>query len=239
MIIGFILLFVTTTLFPWDKTPRFLEIIQFPWRFFAPITICLSTAVGIISCLICTEEKYRNISAAIFIVFMVVSVQAHIESSLDKHVVMYEENTFDNVENTFKLGLGEWMPEYVNSAHIPRNEPVVTDQSGNELYFEKESIKTTIDYYDPCEFIDVPLLYYKGYSAVFIDEDDKRRELPISENGPLKTIRIDCSGVTEQGEIVVDYTGTAAQKISLFISCAAFFAVIVFLYYNYRKKKSR
>ena len=76
------------------------------------------------------------------------------------------------------------------------------------------------------EVTELPLIYYKGYTATLND-----KEVPVkeSENGLVQL------PVEQSGHIQVYYGGTVIQKISYFITLAGIFATCIYIFLQRRK----
>lgn len=75
------------------------------------------------------------------------------------------------------------------------------------------------------DWIEVPLLWYKGYAARLITADGTAAELPVCA-GDLGLCRVSLTGASA-GTFTVRYERTAVQNVSLAVSAAAFLCAAV------------
>ena len=94
-----------------------------------------------------------------------------------------------------------------------------------------------IDFDTPSDYIDVPLIYYNGYSADYQDQEGEFISLPVSDKGANKTVRVNTTGITTPGVISVDYTGTHTQKLSLLANILFVTGLFVLLFNRKIKEK--
>ena len=76
-------------------------------------------------------------------------------------------------------------------------------------------------------YIDIPLIYYKGYKAHYINKDGKKIYLPVKISYNNNQVRVG-NLPDEDIEITVVYEGTIVQKISLYISIITIIFLFVF-----------
>lgn len=69
-------------------------------------------------------------------------------------------------------------------------------------------------------WVEVPLLYYKGYVAVFTNAQGEKKQIPIVY-GENKLCRV-ALGETDGGTLSVSYKRTAVQQISLIVTLCSF-----------------
>lgn len=225
---GFSLLFAASTLFPWKIMPSIFNNIQFPWRLFALASLFLAIAIGIMANILSknNKEKYTNL-LRIMIFSMCLSVPFLFEVDVSPRVCT--ELDYNNKYNTESIGYAEWLPIDTDYHSFPLFPVAAKDETGMEIQVTKNKTKTTIQYAQNSQYIDFPLLYYKGYTAFFTDVGGNYMDLKVSNQGANKTIRVDCSNITAAGQITVKYTPTFAQNCSFYASIL--FTLVTLAYY--------
>lgn len=232
LITGILLSFTATKLFPWNLIQKLLpgiRIIQFPWRLHSFTTLFLALSIGII-CEARYRKKNQRLGLELVVILMGISAVFVLWSS-----IAYSSN----INYPYPYILGGSYPnngyEYIHSGLSKKSiymytsgTPKVTDECGNSLKFAKSGVKTTIDYNQKCDYIDVPLLYYKGYSATYTSQDGKLQALDVSYSPKRYTVRVDCSKIQGSGIITIDYPGTPIQHFSLAISVVFLLGIFLF-----------
>jgi hypothetical protein len=222
--IGFIYILASSSLFPWSLFPfNKLNFIQMPWRLFEFSGFFFAVAGGYYLSQAVKPEK-RLFAAMSAIVIMTVLVMAN-DGKLYQDVRSNRPVTqVAALENDYHLGGFEYVPDKVPS-------PEFVAQRGHSVGKKYEDTRITglvrnggITMFDVmtsnAETMELPLLYYKGYAAVFNDE-----QIPVSEseNG-LVQLSVDKSGSAK-----VYYAGTFAQKAGYCITFISIIALCVFI----------
>ena len=216
--IGAALLFLASDLFPWKLMPSFFNMIQFPWRFYAMASLFLALAIGMMTqTLFYSKNKY----VALVVILALMSFGA---ITTWTNTADYEDvpaNYYETIEHTYPGNGYEYLPKELDQdtiyavTNVQRN--VVAD-NGSNVPFEQNGVRITFRY-DPTsgvQYYDVPLLYYMGYGAMFADEQGVQTPLRVEEHGNM--VRVYSDGVSQQGDIVVDYSGTTLQHVSDFVT---------------------
>lgn len=216
--IGAALLFLASDLFPWKLMPSFFNMIQFPWRFYAMASLFLALAIGMMTqTLFYSKNKY----VALVVILALMSFGA---ITTWTNTADYEDvpaDYYETIEHTYPGNGYEYLPKELDQdtiyavTNVQRN--VVAD-NGSNVPFEQNGVRITFRY-DPTsgvQYYDVPLLYYVGYGAMFADEQGVQTPLRVEEHGNM--VRVYSDGVSQQGDIVVDYSGTTLQHVSDFVT---------------------
>ena len=69
-------------------------------------------------------------------------------------------------------------------------------------------------------YMDLPLINYKGYTAVFTDKDGNEISLN-TEYGENNVLRVFLRDIKTDGTVYVTYSGTAIQHISFWLNVCA------------------
>lgn len=231
VVLGLVFIFASSSLFPWSVFPfNKLNFIQLPWRLFEFSTFFFAVAGGYyLSQAI--KSKKRLFVAFGAIVTVTILVMAN-DGKLYQDVRSNRPITqVAALENDYHLGGFEYVPDKVPS-------PEFVAQRGDSITKKHEDIRifnlakdrgiTVFDVTaNDTETLELPLIYYKGYKAVFND-----KEIPVSEseNG-LVQISVDKSGLAE-----VYYAGTFTQKAGYYITVISIIALCVYIALQRRRR---
>ncbi|MBO5981417.1 MAG: hypothetical protein J6Q24_03110, partial [Clostridia bacterium] len=134
----------------------------------------------------------------------------------------------------FNIGTGEYLPTGTNrTALYNRGNVIKTD--GTKKIFTQEK---NGDMYIPIEYsenmgtyMDLPLIKYKGYTAVFTDKEGNETTLtPVY--GENNVVRIFLRDIKTDGTVYVTYSGTAIQHISFWLNISAVILLAGWILYS-------
>jgi len=246
MLIGGVVFAVAgTNLLPWNYLSRVLSFVQFPWRFFLISSLLLTMADAIILMKFVNKiindskafEKKEAFWEVIIIVVFVAMAGLALTHQADNALGYYDysEDYYSYKPHTTNVIGGEWLPERVTDVEsILELSEVMTSDSGENIEFERIKGKVIANISSDMEYVDVPLIYYKGYSATVVDDSGKATKLSVNGDGINGMCRVLNSGIT--GQLVVNYTGTVLQKISYVLSIIT---VAGYLFVIIRSRKSK
>ena len=244
---------LATDIVPWARVGKYFYMIQFPWRFYVISTVLLAFAAAVIvyrlagsiylgitdtpdeyddEVRVTTNDtlinKYGVVLGLVLLVMIVTTVYGF--SLQDRKYFDYSNDYFNYKPFTVTVIAGEWLPESVNeaSALVGMSEAAV-DNNGNEVAFVRDRGKVILSTNGTEEYVDVPLVYYKGYTA----KGENVKEYAVDGTGNNGVLRVYTSGNTDA--ITVNYTGTLLQKISEIISILSLAAILCIYIKNNRK----
>lgn len=227
LFIGLALILAASDLFPWGYVPPFLNIIQFPWRLFGLASIFISVAVGLMLQILLLQTD-RTFSLVLLVLFLTYASLNIISNSL-RQTIQIPRDHYTRAANTFSINNGEWLPVAVDVEQIPTGTPRVSIETGKTMLFVKNGQTLRITQSEPCQHLDLPLIYYLGYAAEIRDaRTDQSRRLNLSAAEPNGSIRIECAEEINQGIITVAYRGTLLQKMALAICLLSTALLIIF-----------
>ncbi len=197
---------LTLNIFPWVIMPKFLYMIQFPWRnvTFLTISIALLAPLGIH---IIKQEKARNI-VLVLLILLIPCTEIPLLKKLSNQV--YQWSTI-----TWNEGMGhskEYLPvkAYQNMTYFETRGQDVKDLSGTSTIIEKENNqkRITIELTTSSEevTIEFPRLYYLGYHLK--SKEGTVIALEESTNGFVQ------ARVRGNGTYTLVYEGTTIEKIA-------------------------
>ena len=241
-IISGILMVMTTIYFPWNDLSRLGDVlsfmiknIEFPWRLLGLSTLFLT----VLSLL--TIKAYTGLSidrgkiVCVIVLFFAVISSGYFEGRLvnGNHTV-YLQN-IDDI-STYEVSTGDYIPVNAKVESTYNNDmPVYSDG------VFAESISRRYQRFEiSCRneagsegYIDLPLLYYKGYGVRSSDTEERIR---VGENDS-GLLRITLPGGFS-GNITIDYFGEWYWRAAEIVSLGGLVAFIVFLLYKRNHNKN-
>ena len=226
-ILSFVGLLMTTNLFPWKILERYLSIFQFPWRLLTVVTTLLVFGTGfLINDIGINKIGFKKI--CVFIALLAFSTGITYFSLSEEP---YKMNSLFNIEKVISISWAEYLPIecpsnyilYDNTYIIKTNELKINSDRKFEynILFDKRN-KYIIDFHDnkfKNNFVELPIIYYKGYKVKI---NGKYQKSFKTESGLLGIYLNE-----EFGKIVVSYDGTFIQKISRIISILSLIGLLI------------
>lgn len=235
IITGLVLALITTKLVPWkifDAT--FVNAIQFPRRFMPYAAMFMSLGVG--GCV--TSFMPRKTLAKYSLTAVLLGTLLLLNHSLIAVHAIVPIN-YDIAQDQWANGCCEWLPEGTDES-ILDHQGIVRAASGEELpLLEKEGTSVTFNLPEDLkesEYFELPLIYYKGYTAQITDENGETVTLR-STSGENNVVRIHGEGLS--GSVSVSYEGTSVQKIAYIANAVAVVALTVISTWLISKKKKQ
>lgn len=232
VLIGIILLVMTSALFPWGRLP--LGFIQFPWRLYEFIIFFFSIGgTYYLSVVLKSKKQYGFVLGGIIVytsIIMIVSNEnyKYWQTRAKKDAPEWFTGEPTILNQYYKGGL-EYLPARVPGYGFmkERGDLILAENSDVEisnLKREKGMISFDVKA-NTSDKLELPLIYYKGYRAELNSKD-----IPIeqSDNGLVQL------AVKEYGSVKVYYAGTMIQKISWYITLVS---ILVFCVVIYRIKQ--
>ena len=233
VIVGLIYIFACSAFFPWSVFPfNLLNFIQLPWRLYEFSSFFFAIAGGFYLSLL-VKSNWRAFLALALVVFgtcLMLSSDGQFYSEIrsGRQITQVAEYS-----NDYHLGGMEYFPNKVPSIEFisERGNKVITSNPDTEVTRLEKSRGTTsfnLKTNGNKETVELPLVYYKGYTAILDNE-----EITVSEsaNGLVEI------SANNSGFVKVYYGGTAIQKISWFISLISIIGLCIYIFAYTRKKK--
>lgn len=238
LLMGFILLFLTSELMPWGRIyTGMLEFMQFPWRLFGYIVFFWSVSIAINFYILFKTKKLRLYSflSVVILHFVFIGFYANnyrkVEGSEFFKGVMGLVSSGIGAAEYLPLRLQSGSPSYwylFKEGHRLEIKASHADTEIRNFERSKSEVRFSVDTWGRTDSIEIPLLYYKGYSASF-----NKKSIPVSQSshGLVETT------VNGRGEVIVDFTGTFIQRYSFYVSVFGFLMVLFYAYYPIERKK--
>jgi uncharacterized membrane protein len=233
VIIGIFYVILCSSIIPWQIYPfKLLNVIQFTWRLFGLISFLFAIGGAYYSHTLIKSVKHRSLFTA-FIIILIIATNV-VESKNVK--TKYKEYPFEyeaTVDNFYCQGTLEYVPAKVESgeyidARRDRVDSKYKETQVSDFKRNKRVVNLNIKLADnKPEAIEVPLLYYKGYSATI-----NGKETPVGES---KNGLVELTHVDESGTIEVAYTGTTIQKVSTILSMVSIILLCAYIFFTKRR----
>ena len=233
-VIGAVLYFATTTLFPWEKF-QFLNVLQFPFRLnFIPTLFFAFVGASNFSSLFKEEnEKEFCIFFSIILLIIYGYVLSNVVLNFNPDIYQRFENLIEGVDH--ETGSSEYLPintdlEDMDLYNIHDKENVYEyTQTGSTIIFEYDDVDNDFE-------INIPLTYYKGYKADVELQDGTKEELEVVKNNENGHVLIK-SNEKYTGIVKVEYRMTLIQGLCYFVETITLIGLIIFIVYKNKKSK--
>ena len=230
-----------TNVMPWERVAKLFGFLQFPWRLFIMTSAFLAMADGIILRLFLDriEEDHRRLAFDVVLiivtaVMMYSAINHQNENSMGYYD--YSDDYYSYKPFTANVIAGEWLPSTVTEpGSLVLESDKMTYDDGSNAKFTRDRARIISDITGSHEYVDVPFIYYKGYSAVITDESGNRTKLEVKGDGENGMCRVELMQMT--GELTVSYTGTILQKVSLIVSHLFILLIFDLMYLKNKYKK--
>lgn len=225
LISGIVCCIMTLKIFPFEKLPSILKMLQFTFRLleFSSFFFAFVAAINIV---IVSKKLEKKEIVILLVVMMLLTIPF---SSHLRTLENYDEerliNTVPVTENTGRVHAGcasfEYLPskafENRNYIETRTQNAIVTNGTAQIESEIKEGSKMnfTLRYVLEESEIELPYIYYTGYS-VTLEYNGRKIDLKTYETEKgFVGIKVP---ILEEGKVEVKYTGTTIMKLSGFIS---------------------
>ncbi|WP_143353652.1 YfhO family protein [Candidatus Enterococcus mansonii] len=235
LILGILFLYLATTHFPhYLFHDTLFNSIQFPWRYFIIVTICITWVCADSFSDVLPQKNYFSIIViTCSILLLLVSVIQYQLTERQSYKSGY--GSFSRT-NGFVLGAGmEYLP---NSMDYEKTVLEITGVFPQEKSVEiknttRDNDVITFDYKAKVPTkVTLPIIYYKGYDVQVTGSGE------VSEVKESKEIRGLCEvTVTGEGKLRFWYKGTVVQKVSFAISLLAWLILVGYVIRKNKREK--
>ena len=241
---------------PWKKLGKIFSMVQFPWRFYVISSVLLSISAAIyiyrLAGSLClgvsdtpkdydNEEyinrndnyvnKYGIVLALVLATMTITTIFTY--SNQTREYFDFSNDYFEYKPHTATVIAGEWLPISVDdSEKLVEMSYHAKDNNGNEVSFIRDKGRVIISTNGTEEYVDVPLIFYKGYTAKGISNVSYL----IDGCGSNGLSRVYTNGATDS--IVINYSGTPLQKLGTIISIITMLVIVCIYYKKYKKQNS-
>lgn len=224
IITAFATLICATDFFPW-KEFTFLQSVQFPWRLylFSSFFFTIASAIVVFYYLKgkTRQEKCRFIIPVILVALVPYFVTENYYRAHSNGGIFYNWDAYT-------VASGEYLPVGTDLEKLEKRGEVITSNNDEiETTFSRKGNSLTITYNNKNKqddtYIEVPLLYYYGYTAESTDGIQYK-----IKKGKNNIIRVYIPN--EKGTIKVYYKGTTVQKLSSVLSILSWIVLIGYIF---------
>lgn len=232
-IIGMFFIFLSSELIPWDvlyPLKKFLEVMQFPWRFLGIATLFICACGGFGFRMFVQKAKLKNIT--IIVLISIVSITNIIVlNNLDplpfqriEQKIYWERITFSTDDDYLYRGMNvkelfAMKNQYISEADIHDWRKLLTTVSFS-YYAKKDSTIT------------LPLVNYPGYVAI----NQTGEDIPVEENGNHIIV---ISLPEGEGAVKVYYNGLTLFKIADYMSLISLVVLLCSISFIQKQKMWR
>lgn len=235
---GLLSMWMATIYFPWDRLAKsnallrqFIATLQFPYRMLTATGIFLTVAC----CLAIKDLEVLKEAEKLRPVFVHIAVSVIVVGHLMTAIYFYnatitESSGFFRLYDEASMGNsyisgGEYILVGTDTGKLTYKGPVCSDRIVLNSYEKKGShVKLDCDCGEQGQYIELPLLYYKGYRAV--ENGGGKLQVVCGENNVVRVMIP--SGF--QGIIEVDFAGfwywRAAELVSLLTVCMLLMQIV-------------
>jgi len=242
LVTGILSIIMTLKVFPFEKLPSILKMLQFSFRMLEFSSFFLSLVVAINYFVIINKFKMKDVLVLTSILVLLTIPLARLVSYKE----IDEGRLWPAVrvtENTGRVHAGcasfEYLPskafenlDYIKTREnkvyvLDENAKIQNEQkSGTSMSFEILNENTDT-------ILELPYIYYSGYTVI-LENNNTEKELKTyeSEKG---FVEVHLEESVEAGTIKVEYTGTNIMKISIAVSILAFTVMVVYIILSKQK----
>ena len=235
LIFGLILTFMTLTIFPFEKLPKILTMIQFTFRLFEFTSFFFAFVVAINYETIIKDFKLKDILILSAIAMLLLIPYLN---KLDYDLRYSEDKLINGVrvtKNTGRVHAGMASMEYLPSKAFNNldylinreNSIIVLDNENvkiNKYTKNKTNIECTVSNIDKKTSIELPYIYYLGY-RIYVN--GKEISYTESEKGFIQVSIETSMCENKTAKIRVRYLGTNEMIIALMFSIIAIIILII------------
>ena len=222
---GLVFTLFTTGLFPWKRLSGLVSSVQFPWRLFIMSCLLFSIAAGIYISKAAADKK--NIAVILVLSVMTVSAVTNLNRT-EEGYYSYSDDYYDQVKFTKSVIGGEWLPKAVSDRNkLGNDRDTAFDAEGKDYEVLRQGNTVSVTALDSA-YVDVPLIYYPGYSA----KDGTGTALKVDGSGKNGCVRVYTAGADS---VKVYYGGTVLQKAADIISLLTILMIIAFVIFKRKK----
>lgn len=235
VLIGIILLVMTSSLFPWGRLP--LGFIQFPWRLYEFIIFFFSIGGAYYLSVFLKDRKQYNIAVTGIIIYsllvMIISNEnyKYWQTRAKKDAPEWFSGEPSILNQYYKGGL-EYLPSRIPGYSFmkERGGLIISENPNTQIAnLKRENGITSFGVKaNTLDKLELPLIYYKGYKA---ELNSKNIPVEQSNYGLVQLI------INESGNIKAYYAGTTIQKNSWYITLISILIFFIFIYRTKRRNE--
>lgn len=237
LIFGLVSIIMTLKIFPFEYLPNILRMLQFTWRMMIFASFFLSIVSGITIAMFINKDRNRML---LIVIALIIYSTVLVITTIDMEEKPFDENEYLEPINLNRIAgkihpgcaTFEYLPQkaYSNLNYIKkrRNKAIILEGTANILNENKNGTKMTFEITNAKDNvkIELPYIYYLGYTATLEtqEEDISQLEIKESDNGFCMIEITDL----ENGTININYEGTNLMKLSYVLTSVGIVAIIYY-----------
>lgn len=246
IIFGIISLMMSTTLFPWAIMPKFLCVLQFPWRMLGFAMLFLSPVCRINTYYLIKSIKKKDTKDLVCIIIFTLLIVSTVkqlsyytvqnpnvdklmeQAIIQKQKIPYTIMNKDYMPLKARKHTEDYLVDRGDTTKLISGQAIIENEYKDALNMKIEIKETTKG-----TELELPYLFYPGYTVTLENESEIiLLDTQESEYGFLKIV---IPEDIESGKISVNYTATTLDKVAYIISLVS---VMIFILYviNYRRR---
>ena len=247
LLFSFISAYMSTKYFPWKYMPNIFCKLQFPWRMMGFFNFFTAFICGINLYILLKLIKRQWARLALIVITMLLSIIYTL--SLLAQYKTEDENIDEKYENIV-LNLSQMSHLSVNRDYLPMNAIVlqhtymverenityILEGQANIKNEEKDKLNLNMEIEDASKdtILELPYLFYPGYQAIIIENDNKTKIKTFeSENG---FVAIKLPKDIEKCKLEVKFETTTITKLS---HIGSLISALLFAIYIYSENKEK
>ena len=229
MTIGIFTLLASTDIVPWLEISPLLGSIQYTWRLFLFSSFFLSISGSIIFFHWKTEKKNTKLIILIIYLIIICGVNQFLSIKSLKTYYLPKNIPYLTEYKDFTVAAGEYLPKNTDWSLIYTDKrKIKNDSKSIKINYKEKNGKYYINFKNnDGNYIDVPLIYYRGYKVKSLINN---RNYSIGY-GYNTWCRIHISNVKED-KIILEYKGTIITRISYLISFISLIMLLVWIFFR-------
>lgn len=240
LIMGLISLFMTLNVFPFEKLPPILKMIQFSFRMleFSNFFFAIVVSINFILSIKDFEKKDIIVLTSIIIMLLIPMLIRNVRYADE---VIDEKKLWPAISVTEKTGRVhagcasfEYLPckafENLDYIKTRSNKAIIIDKNCKILNEYKSGANMSFDVLkaEKGTKIELPFIFYLGYQVkININGEEEILKINESNNG---FIEIELTESVNNGKIEVSYVGTNIMKLGICVSILSFTIMILYCY---------
>lgn len=221
LLTGLITLFCTTDLAPWNLLGVLLNSLQFSFRLYAVVTVCLAMAGGIFLYYALHAANAKCIGIIAVCVACLLTAGMHFRLIAPTNAASPDDDYYYATSASRAVCNGEWLPLKAKNAVIEwetQTDLLELSNGTRPTYTRARGILTfTVD--EPCAYANVPLVWYHDYKA--FTENGKEPSVTANEQG---LVQVDLTDVT--GDVTVKYIVSLETRLAYALSVITAFSLL-------------
>ncbi len=231
---GLIALFCTTDLAPWKLLGVLLNSLQFSFRLYAVVTVCLALAGGIYLYYVLHAAGAKRIGTIAVCIACLLTAGMHFKLIAPAHAASPPDDYYYATSASRAVCNGEWLPiEAKKSVMEWETQTKLLELSdGTRPTYMRTRGTITFPVEKPCAYANLPLVWYHDYKAF----TENGQELPVTAN-EQGLVQVDVTNVT--GDVTVTYVVSLVTKLAYALSAVTALSLLaVAVVTHIRRKKA-